>query len=81
MSAAPSLDPKTILQEAHWMAQEVEKSLPMVLTVNEAAALARVARSTIYELSHAQGFPVVRFGRAIRIPRDPFIAWLERQVG
>ena len=63
------------------MAQEFAKSLPLVLTVDEAAAVARVARSTIYELSHAEGFPAVRFGRAIRIPRDSFLRWIEQRAG
>lgn len=60
------------------MMQEMQKSLPLVLTVNEAAKVARVARSTIYEMAHIEGFPVRRFGRTIRIPRDSFLRWLER---
>ncbi len=55
-------------------------TLPLMLNVPEAAKVARVSEATMYTLVHAEGFPVVRFGRAIRIPRDAFIRWLERQA-
>ncbi len=55
--------------------------LPAVLTVPEAAKAARVGKAAIYNYARTrgQGFPVVRFGKAIRIPRDAFRAWLESQ--
>jgi excisionase family DNA binding protein len=40
-----------------------------VLTVGEAARLLRVSEKTLYRLIAADSFPVIRFGRAIRIPR------------
>jgi excisionase family DNA binding protein len=40
-----------------------------------------LSRLKAYELPHQQGFPVVRFGRAIRVPRDAFLKWLETQAG
>lgn len=50
--------------------------LPLVLTVEEAAAALRLSRSTAYELcsryeatNGREGLPVVRLGRRMRVPR------------
>ncbi|MCH7984389.1 MAG: helix-turn-helix domain-containing protein, partial [Chloroflexi bacterium] len=40
-----------------------------VLTVGEAAELLRVSQKTLYRMISAGSIPVLRFGRAIRIPR------------
>ena len=48
-----------------------------VLTVDEVAALLRVDRKTVYEAVHRRQIPHVRVGRAIRIQRAAFEAWLE----
>jgi len=54
------------------------EELPLLLTVDEAAKVARVSRATMYEMVHIEGFPAHRFGRTIRIPRDSFLRWVER---
>jgi excisionase family DNA binding protein len=55
--------------------------LPPVLTVSELRDVLRISLPKAYELAHQQAFPTVYVGRAIRIPRDSFISWLERTVG
>jgi len=44
--------------------------LPVVLTVEEAAAVLRLKRSTTYELIRQGQIPSFRVGRFIRVPRD-----------
>lgn len=47
------------------------------LTVDEAAALLRVDRKTLYEAVRRKQIPgVVRIGRVIRISRVAFESWL-----
>jgi len=45
-------------------------SLPVLLTVPEAAEVLRVNVHTVYELVRTHGIPHTHLGRAIRIPRD-----------
>lgn len=54
--------------------------LPSILTVPEAAKIARVSTGTMYQMVRIEGFPVVRLGRAIRIPKQAFLRWLESQT-
>lgn len=51
--------------------------LPDVLTVDEAAALLRVNRKTLYEAIRLNQVPgILRLGRAIRIGRDALLGWM-----
>ena len=61
----------------------VEVRVPDLLTVMEAAAVARISRTTAYELAHQflatngkAGMPAKRVGGQIRIPRDRFEEWI-----
>ena len=50
-----------------------------VYTVDEIAREARISRTAAYELTKKGYFPVVRVGNLIRIPKEPFDAWLDRR--
>jgi excisionase family DNA binding protein len=61
----------------------VEVRVPDLLTVMEAGAVARISRTTAYELAHQflatngkAGMPAKRVGGQIRIPRDRFEEWI-----
>jgi excisionase family DNA binding protein len=49
-----------------------------LLRVPEACQLAGVGRSTAYELIASGVWPVVRVGKAVRVPRAGLLAWIER---
>jgi excisionase family DNA binding protein len=51
---------------------------PEILSVKEAAKLARVGTAQIYALARTPGFPAKRFGKIIRIHRDSFLQWLAK---
>jgi excisionase family DNA binding protein len=52
-----------------------------ILTMLEVQGLLRVSKNTAYELAHRKGFPAVRFGRTIRVPRKALEEWLAKQIG
>jgi excisionase family DNA binding protein len=56
------------------------EALPLVLTMRHIQEITGLSKPKVYELPHMRGFPVVRFGRAIRVPRDKFFAWLDAQA-
>jgi len=44
--------------------------LPLVLTVEEAARVLRIGRSSAYEAARTGELPTVRIGRILRVPRS-----------
>ena len=57
------------------------QDLPLVLTMHHVQEIMGVAKDVAYRLPHIQGFPAIRLGKSIRIPRDRFFAWLNAQAG
>ena len=53
--------------------------LPFTLSVEEVASFLGISRVGAYNLSHSKGFPSMRIGKRILIPRDKFLAWLNEQ--
>lgn len=52
----------------------------MLLTVKDLEAELQLGRTRTYELVRSGGLPVIRIGRAVRIPRDALRRWVEGQV-
>jgi excisionase family DNA binding protein len=63
---------------------EVEETgsagLPPLLTPAEVQKILRLSRAKVYRMLRLKEIPSVRIGRAVRIPRDRFISWLEKLV-
>ena len=55
-------------------------TLPAMLRVEQLQDLLRMSRPTAYGLIHTVGFPTVRVGRLVCIPREALLRWLESQV-
>jgi len=55
--------------------------LPLFLNAETAAALLGVSISSMYELMHEKGFPVLKIGSRLVIPKDKLRVWVERNVG
>ncbi len=54
--------------------------LPLILNVNDVATIMMISKASAYELVKSNGFPVVRVGRRIKIPKAAFITWLDDQA-
>ena len=50
------------------------------LTVRDVSEYLNISKSQAYELVHNKDFPVSRFGGAIRVPRELFLQWVQKQT-
>ena len=55
--------------------------LPLFLNAETVAKLLGVSPSTGYELMHEKGFPVLRIGSRMVVPKEKFRDWVETNVG
>ena len=66
------------------MKKEIFKSyeeLPLMLSVPEMAAALGISRTGAYELARSEGFPALRIGTRIVIPKDELREWIKRNMG
>ena len=56
------------------------EDLPLTLKAHEAAAVLRISKSKVYELTQSESFPAVRIGKRVVIPRDKLIQWMNDQA-
>lgn len=55
--------------------------LPLFLNANMVAQVLGVSISSAYELMHEKGFPALRVGNRIIVPKEKFCQWVEEQTG
>ena len=55
--------------------------LPLFLNANLVAQVLGVSISTAYEVMHEPGFPVLRVGSRMVVPKEKFIRWAEERSG
>ena len=66
------------------MKKETFKSyeeLPLMLSVPEMAAALGISRAGAYELAQSEGFPALRIGTRIVIPKDELRELIKRNMG
>ncbi len=65
------------------MKEAVYKSydeLPLMLSVPEVAAVLGISRAGAYELVWRKGFPALKIGCRIVVPKEKFIGWINSQT-
>ena len=55
--------------------------LPLFLNANLVAQVLGVSISTAYEVMHEPGFPTLRVGSRMVVPKEKFMQWAEEQPG
>lgn len=55
--------------------------LPMALNANQVAAVLGISRAGAYNLMRSEGFPTLRVGNRMIVPKDKLIAWINAQIG
>ena len=56
------------------------EELPLMLSVPEMAAALGISRAGAYELARSEGFPALRIGNRIVIPKDKLQEWVDKQI-
>ncbi len=54
--------------------------LPLFLNADLVAKALGVSPSSGYELMHEPGFPVLKVGNRMVVPKEKFILWVERHT-
>ena len=54
--------------------------LPLFLNVELVAKVLGISSSSSYELMHEPGFPVLKVGSRMVVPKDKFIQWVEQNT-
>ena len=54
--------------------------LPLTLTAQEVGEVLGISRAAAYELVRSKGFPHMRIGTRILVPKDKFIQWIDDQT-
>ena len=55
--------------------------LPLFLNAEMTAKLLGISLSSAYELMHEKGFPALRIGSSMVVPKEKFCQWVEDQLG
>ena len=53
---------------------------PLMLSVPEMGAALGISRAGAYELARSEGFPALRIGTRIVIPKDKLQEWVDKQT-
>lgn len=51
--------------------------LPLMLNVAQVAAVLGISRAGAYELVHSEGFPALKIGSRIVVPKDKLWEWID----
>ena len=54
--------------------------LPLFLNANTVAKVLGVSPSSGYELMHDPGFPILKIGNRMVVPKEKFIQWVEQRT-
>ena len=55
--------------------------LPLFLNARMVADALGISPSSGYELMREEGFPALKIGSRVVVPKEKFIAWVERKTG
>lgn len=55
--------------------------LPLFLNAEMVAKVLGISISSAYELMHETGFPALRIGNRIVVPKEKFRQWVDAQAG
>lgn len=55
--------------------------LPLFLNAELVAQVLGISQAGAYDLLHSEGFPVLKIGTRMVVPKEKFCQWVEEQTG
>ena len=52
--------------------------LPLALSAEDVARVLGISRANAYVLMHSKGFPTLKIGKRMTVPKDKLIEWMEK---
>lgn len=56
------------------------EQLPIMLNADQLAQVLGISRAGAYQLMHTKGFPTIRIGKRIVVPKQELIDWLNDRL-
>ena len=56
------------------------EQLPLALSAEDVAQVLGISRANAYELMHSEGFPTLKIGKRITVPKDKLIEWIQTRI-
>ena len=54
--------------------------LPLALSAEDVAQVLGISRANAYALMHSKGFPTLKIGKRMTVPKEKLIEWMEKQL-
>ncbi len=56
------------------------EQLPLMMNAEDIQAVMNISRTGAYGLMHRDDFPTIVMNKRMVVPRDKFLAWLDKQT-
>ena len=56
------------------------EQLPLALSAEDVSQVLGISRANAYALMHSKGFPTLKIGKRMTVPKDKLIEWMEKQL-
>ena len=56
------------------------EQLPLALSADDVAQVLGISRANPYELMHSEGFPTLKIGKRMTVPKDKLIEWIQTRI-
>ena len=56
------------------------EQLPLALSAEDVAQALGISRANAYTLMHSKGFPTIKIGKRMTVPKDKLIEWIDKQM-
>jgi excisionase family DNA binding protein len=56
------------------------EQLPLALSAEDVAQVLGISRANAYILMHSKGFPTIKIGKRMTVPKDKLIEWIDKQM-